>query len=105
MNKIKAMAFLLALFAILNLLMLSVAGCSQNVSSEEVSFEIVDSELVGIQYSSEVKQDLFLYYTQTKQIEHVTPFSSTCVGDIKSYPDPCSVESFGKGLIEGIKMF
>lgn len=90
MNRLKAICFLIALTMLLKL-----AGCSINESKE--SLRINDD---GLYYESKVSQGLFAYFTQTKQIEHVTPLSSTVVGEINSEPDPNSIDALD-GLIGG----
>ena len=82
--------------ATLLILILACTGCSQHITRETYTVQ-------GVQYTSEVKQNLFLYYTQTKQIEHITPFSSTYVGDIEAYPDPNSIKAVVEGAVAGLK--
>jgi hypothetical protein len=69
------------------------SGCSQHVAKE--SFD-------GTTYKSEVKSNLFFYWSKSKEIEHVTPYSSTCVGELHSYPDPNSIEAVSEGVVTGL---
>ena len=74
-----------------------VAGCSQHLAEEKVTYSD------GTTYNSKVKSNLFLYWSNTKEVEHVTPYSSTCVGDLHQYPDPNSIKAAAEGAVEGLK--
>lgn len=87
-------------------LMLVLTGCSINSSKESLTFPIVvQGKQVVIEYKSEVWQGLFLYFTKTKGVEHITPLSSTIVGELESRPDSKSIEAlspFWQALLKGI---
>jgi hypothetical protein len=65
------------------------AGCAQHISIETVTVD-------GVEYRSEVKQNLFLWY-KTKDIEHITDFSSVAIGATEPDPNTASavVEAVG----------
>jgi len=79
--------------------MICLQGCSVNESKE--SLKIYEDR---IEYTSKVSQGLFLYFTTTKQIRHVTPLTETTVGSISSEPDPNSIEAVSGALSNVIKI-
>ena len=77
-------------------------GCSQHESKEKLTFTInVQGRDVPVEWSSSVKGVQWFYFSKYKEIEHVTPFSSTCVGEIVAVPDPNSISASG-GLVGDI---
>jgi hypothetical protein len=90
------------------LLMAWLMGCANNQSKERVRFYIPPGTAqVCVEYESTVSQTLFLYYTRTKEIEHVSPFSSLCVGEIEQVSDSNSIEAVTESalltLIKAVK--
>ena len=67
-------------------------GCAQHISIETLTKD-------GVEYRSEVKQNLFLWY-KTKPIEHVTPYSSIVIGDVQ--PDPNTAKAVIEGAVEAV---
>jgi len=75
---------LYAFIFLVTLWMVSVLmGCAQHISTEAVVRN-------GVEYRSEVKQNLFLWY-RTKDIDHVTDFSSVSIGQTTPDPNTASV--------------
>ena len=93
MTRYKIVEIIIALICFFG--MLASAGCSQHIHTVTCTSE-------GVEYRSVLKQNLFLYYTDTKQMEEIGPFSSLCVGDIKSMPDPNSIKAVVEGAVEGL---
>lgn len=95
MKHLKAIGFLIAVIVLLSLL-LHVGGCSQHESKESLTFNMsIDGRDVPVEWSSSVKGVQWLYFTKSKEIEHVTPFSSLCVGELEAVPDANSIEASG----------
>ena len=81
---------------------LSCGGCSINTAKESLTATIPatpDRPAVTLQWKAEITQVLCCYFTKTKQVERVTPFSSTCVGEIEAEPDPNSISAVSEGII------
>ena len=74
-------------------------GCAQNKSQEALTVIVKPTdpsvESVTFTWESEALQSLFLYYTNAKQVEHITPFTSLVVGKLESFPDSDSIEATG----------
>ena len=77
-------------------ILISISGCSTNRHTETVTVNGV------VIYKSEVRQDLFLYFTKTKAIDHRTDFSSLTVGEVESVPDANSIEAAVKGAVSAV---
>jgi hypothetical protein len=78
------------------------AGCSINTARESLTATIpatANRPPVTLRWKAEITQVLWLYFTNTKQVERVTPFSSTCVGEIEAQPDPNSISAASSGVI------
>ena len=91
---------------ILALIVVCLSGCSVNSSKESLTIPItIKGQETVLTWSHKDSSVLFLYFTKYKEVESITPFSSLTVGEIESVPDANSVEAFGAGLIEGLKMF
>jgi hypothetical protein len=73
-----------------------VAGCAQHISIETVTRD-------GVEYRSEVKQNLFLWY-ETKEIEHITDYSSVAIGATEPDPNTASavIEAVGTWMGVGL---
>jgi hypothetical protein len=71
------------------ILLLTLTSCAQHISIETVTRD-------GVEYRSEVKQNLFLWY-KTKNIEHITDYSSVAIGATEPDPNTASavVEAVG----------
>ena len=88
--------------------MLLVQGCAINSATETVKIPIrVQGQIVEAEYTSQIWQGLFLYWTKSKQIDHRTEFSSLEIGEIESTPDANSIDamsdSLGGILLKGLK--
>jgi hypothetical protein len=87
---------------------LNCSGCSINTARESLTVNIpatADRPPVTLQWKAEITQVLWLYFTKTKQVERVTPFSSTCVGEIDAEPDPNSISAANSGVIPMLMKF
>jgi hypothetical protein len=86
------------------LIIILLAGCSLNTSKETLTISIPpESDQITLQYTNEIAQVLFLYYTDTKQVNHTSPLSSLSVGEIESKPDTESLSPFWKAIIAAMK--
>jgi ABC-type uncharacterized transport system auxiliary subunit len=84
----------------------SLCGCAGNKAGESFKVELKSPSGATATYTwtSEVGQNLFLYFTKTKAIDHRTIFSSLTVGEIVQEPDPNSIEALGGALGNAGKM-
>lgn len=85
--------FYLALnIAIIILWAVWLSGCARHRCTETVPIVLdVGGEQIVAEYKSEVTQSMFLYWTSSRHIERITPFSTMYVGQLDSKPDPNSV--------------
>jgi len=76
----------------------ALAGCNSHTANEQltISKQAPDGTVTTLTYDSNVGQWFWLYYSSMKQVEHITPLSSTCVGEMESQPD--SIEEAGDAL-------
>jgi hypothetical protein len=79
-------------FAFAFLVVTACMGCAQHISIETVTRD-------GVEYRSEVKQNLFLWY-ETKAIEHITDFSSVAIGDTTT--DPNTAKAVVEGAVDAV---
>jgi hypothetical protein len=77
---------------LLIILLLTLTGCAQHVSTETLIRD-------GVEYRSVVKQNLFLWY-KTKAIDHRTDYSSMVIGD--TAPDPNTASAIVEGAVSGL---
>jgi hypothetical protein len=91
---------------ILIVLCASLCGCAGNKAGEsfEVELKSPSGATATYTWTSEVGQNLFLYFTKTKAIDHRTIFSSLTVGGIEQEPDPNSIEALGGAVGNAGKM-
>jgi len=93
----------LAALAIAASLIAFTSGCANQTSKEWMRFKVVkqNGDEITIDYRPEMAQWSLLSFTKADNIEHITPFSSTCVGEWETYSDPNSIDSAG-GLMGSI---
>jgi hypothetical protein len=81
---------------------LNCSGCSINTARESLTVTIpatADRPQVTLEWDSEIKQILVCYFTNMKQVDYRTAFSSMSVGEIEAEPDPNSIDAVSSGVI------
>lgn len=88
----------ISLACLFTLALMFCSGCNSHTVNEQltISKQAPDGTVTTLTYDSNVGQWFWLYYSSMKQVEHITPLSSTCVGEMESQPD--SIEEAGDAL-------
>ena len=85
---------------------LAVGGCTNNTSKEYFSIEIVkpDGTQIKMVYRPEMSQWSLLSFFEMLSMEHITPLSSSCIGEITAESSPESIESVGGLLGQALRI-
>ena len=105
-NKRKDIMLIAGMLACI-IILVWLTGCTNHTVKESLTVEIdkPNGTKIKVKYRPEMATWSLLSITGVKDTEHITSTASTIIGDIKTEPDPDSIDSAGGFFGEIMKEF